>query len=151
MTRTTSQTAIRVHRMASQTQGQDARRVRRRVAAALVLLAIGFLFLVPDPHDHGDAGSLGGLFRPLIRDPIGPTIRGLSPGADPGQARGLPQPSAREFCPVHFWHQVAATGLLVALLLRFFLTAEFRPVSFATLHSVAVLHSFQTRAPPALS
>ncbi len=130
----------------------DERRLfRRRVAAAALLLAIGFLFLVPDPHDHGDAGSLGGLFRPLIRDPIGPTIRGPSPGADPGQARGLPQPSAREFCPVHFWHQVAATGLLVASLLRFFLTAEFRPVSLTALHSVAVLHSFQTRAPPALS
>ncbi|MGH7429243.1 MAG: hypothetical protein ACREJ4_12950 [Candidatus Methylomirabilaceae bacterium] len=127
--------------------------MRRRVAAALVLLAIGFLFLVPDPHDHGDAGSLGGLFRPLIRDPIGLALRGPSPapGADPGQARGLPQPTAREFCPVHFWHQVAATGLLVAFLLRVFLTAEFRPASFAALHSAAALHSFQTRAPPVLS
>ncbi len=129
----------------------DHRVVRRRVAAAVLLLAIGFLFLVPDPHDHGDAGSLGGLFRPLIGDPIGPTVRGPSPAPDADRARGLPQSGAREFCPVHFWHQVAATGLLVAFLLRFFLTAEFRPTSIAALPSVAALHSFQTRAPPALS
>jgi len=151
MTRTMSQTAIRMQRLASKRQGKDSRRVRRRVAAALVLLAIGFLFLVPDPHDHGDAGSLGGLFRPLIRDPIAVGVRGPSPPPDPDQSRGLPQPNAREFCPVHFWHQVAATGLLVAILFRFFLAAEFRPVCFAALHSVAALHSFQTRAPPAFS
>ncbi len=129
----------------------DRRIVRRRVAAVVLLLAIGFLFLVPDPHDHGDVSSLGGLFRPLIRDTIGLGVRGPSLPPDPDQARGLPQPNAREFCPVHFWHQVAATGLLVAILFGFFLTAECRPVSFAALHSVTALHSFQTRAPPALS
>jgi hypothetical protein len=125
--------------------------VKRLVAAAFLLLVIGFLFLVPDPHDHGDIGSLGGLFRPLIREPIGVGVRGSSLPPDADQAKGLPQPSAGEFCPVHFWHQVAATGLLVAILHGFYLAAEFRPVSFALLHWVTAHHTFQTRAPPALS
>ncbi|MGH7410246.1 MAG: hypothetical protein ACREJ6_04180, partial [Candidatus Methylomirabilis sp.] len=98
---------------------------RRRVAAAFVLLAIAFLFLVPDPHDHGDASSLGGLFQLVLPGSTQPfdsaqdrlTTGGSIPTTDPQQTGGTPRPGPQGFCPVHFWQQVAATGLLLALLL----------------------------------
>jgi len=114
-----------------------------RWAAALVVLAIGFLLLVPDPHDHGDVGSLGGLLRPLLPS--------SSRATDPHQSQDEPQPEANGSCPIHFWHQVAATGLLFALLLRFFLGSLFRIPSFVTVPYVTDLGSFHSRAPPVFS
>lgn len=114
----------------------------RRVAAALVLLAIGFLLLVPDPHDHGDAGSLGGLFRLLLP--------GSTANADPQQTQSTPRPGPQGICPVHFWQQVAATGLLLAFLLRFFLNSEFRVLPSVASPSNIYLGSFHSRAPPIL-
>jgi hypothetical protein len=114
-----------------------------RWAAALVVLAIGFLLLVPDPHDHGDADSLGGLLRLLLPD--------SSQTADPHQSQDKPQPEANGSCPIHFWHQVAATGLLFALLLQFFLGSLFRIPSFVTVPYVTDLGSFHSRAPPVFS
>ena len=115
---------------------------KRRVAAALVLLAIGFLLLVPDPHDHGDAGSLGGLFRLLLP--------GSTANADPQQNGGTPRPGPQGICPVHFWQQVAATGLLLAFLLRLFLNSEFRVLPSIASPSNIYLSSFHSRAPPIL-
>jgi hypothetical protein len=115
---------------------------RRRVAAALVLLAIGFLLLVPDSHDHGDVGSLGGLFRLLLP--------GSTANADPQQTQGTPRPGQQGICPVHFWHQVAATGLLLAFLLRLFLNSEFRVLPSIASPSNIYLGSFHSRAPPIL-
>jgi hypothetical protein len=114
----------------------------RRVAAAVVLLAIGFLLLVPDPHDHGDAGSLGGLFRLLLP--------GSTANADPQQTQSTPRPGQQGICPVHFWQQVAATGLLLACLLRFFLSSEFRVLPSIASPSNIYLGSFHSRAPPIL-
>lgn len=111
-----------------------------RVAAALVVLAIGFLLLIPDPHDHGDAGSLGGLLRLLLPS--------SSQTTDPHQSQDVPQPEANGSCPIHFWQQVVATGLLFALLLRFFLSSFFRIPSFVTVPYVTDLGSFHSRAPP---
>ena len=121
---------------------RDRGSTRRRVAAALVLLAIGFLLLVPDPHDHGDAGSLGGLFRLLLPGSTG--------NADPQQTQSTPRPGPQGICPVHFWQQVAATGLLLACLLRFFLNSEFRVLPSIASPSSTYLGSFHSRAPPIL-
>ena len=115
---------------------------KRRVAAALVLLAIGFLLLVPDPHDHGDASSLGGLFRLLLPGSTG--------NADPQQTHSTPRPGQQGICPVHFWQQIAATGLLLAFLLRFFLNSEFRVLPSIASPSNTYLGSFHSRAPPIL-
>ncbi|MDE2059617.1 MAG: hypothetical protein KGL31_06410 [candidate division NC10 bacterium] len=112
----------------------------RRLAAALVVLAIGFLLLAPDPHDHGDAGSLGGLLRPLLPS--------SSRTTDPHQSGDEPQPKANGSCPIHFWHQVAATGLLVVFLLRFSLSSLLRIPSFVITPYVTDLGSFHSRAPP---
>ena len=114
-----------------------------RWAAALMVVAIGFLLLVPDPHDHGDADSLGGLLRLLLP--------GSSQTADPYQSQDKPQPEANGSCPIHFWHQVAATGLLFALLLQFFLSSLFHIPSFVTVPYVTDLGSFHSRAPPVFS
>lgn len=111
-----------------------------RWAAALVVLAIGFLLLAPDPHDHGDAASLGGLLRPLLP--------GSSQTHDAHQSEDEPQTEANESCPIHFWHQVAATGLLVIFLLRCFFGSHFRIPSFVTVLSITHLDSFHSRAPP---
>jgi hypothetical protein len=105
-----------------------------------VVLAIGFLLLAPDPHDHGDAGSLGGLLRLLLPS--------SSQTAVPHQSGDEPQPEANGSCPIHFWHQVAATGLLIIFLLRFSLRSLFRIPSFVTIPHVTDLGSFQSRAPP---
>lgn len=115
---------------------------RQRGAAAFALLAIAFLLLVPDPHDHGDAGSLGGLFRPLLP--------GSSPMTGAQQTGAKPRPGPQESCPIHFWQQVASTVLLLALLLRFFLDSEFRVLPFVALPSATSLGSFHSRAPPIL-
>jgi hypothetical protein len=115
-------------------------RGRARLIAALIILAIGFLLLAPDPHDHGDAASLGGLLRPLLP--------GSNQTHDAHQSEDEPQTEANESCPIHFWHQVAATGLLVALLLQFFLGSLCRISSFITVFHVTDLGSFQSRAPP---
>ena len=114
-----------------------------RLTAALVVLAFGFLLLAPDPHDHGDAGSLGGLLRLLLP--------GSSQTADPHQSGDEPQPEANGSCPIHFWHQVAATGLFFALLLQFFLGSPFRIPPFVTVPYVTDLGSFHSRAPPVFS
>lgn len=124
-------------------QRRESRCRSRRLAAALVVLAIGFMLLAPDPHDHGDAGSIGGLFRLLLPN--------SSHAADPHQSRDKSQPEADESCPVHFWYQVAATGLLFVLLLRFFLSSLFSTPSFVTFHAITHLESFHSRAPPAFS
>jgi len=129
---------------------RDRGSTKRRGAAALVLLAIGFLLLVPDPHDHGDAGSLGGLFRLLLPGSTRLTTGGSTANADPQQTQSTPRPGPQGICPVHFWQQVAATGLLLAFLLRFFLSSEFRVLpSIATLSNIC-LGSFHSRAPPIL-
>jgi hypothetical protein len=120
------------------------------VAAALVLLAIGFLLLVPDPHDHGDVGSLGGLFRLLLPGSTRLTTGGSTANADPQQTQSTPRPGQQGICPVHIWQQVAATGLLLALLLRFFLDSEFRVLPSVALPSNTYLGSFHSRAPPIL-
>lgn len=114
-----------------------------RWAAALVVLAIGFLLLAPDPHDHGDAASLGGLLRLLLPD--------SSHTHDSHQSQDEPQPEANGSCPIHFWHQVAATGLFFAFLLQFFLSSLFHISSFITIPCVTGLGSCHSRAPPALS
>lgn len=111
-----------------------------RWAAALVVLAIGFLLLAPDPHDHGDAASLGGLLRLFLP--------GSSQETDPHQSQDMPQPGANSSCAIHFWHQVAATGSLFALLLQFFLGSLFHIPSFLTVSSITDLGSFHSRAPP---
>ncbi len=111
-----------------------------RLTAAVVILAIGFLLLAPDPHDHGDAASLGGLLRLFLP--------GSSQTHDAHQSEGEPQTEANESCPIHFWHQVAATGLLVALLLHFFFGSLCRISSFITVFHVTDLGSFHSRAPP---
>lgn len=116
---------------------------RGRLAAIFVVLAIGFLLLVPDPHDHGDAGSLGGLLRLLLPGP--------ATSADPHQTAGNARPEANGSCPIHFWQQVAATGLLLALPLRFFLSALFRIAASVTRPYVTDLGSFHSRAPPVFS
>ncbi len=103
-------------------------------------LAISFLLLAPDPHDHGDAGSLGGLLRLFLP--------ASHQAADPHHSQDEPQSEADGSCPIHFWHQVAATGLLFALLLRFFLSSLFSTPSFVTVLSTTHLESFQSRAPP---
>jgi len=121
---------------------RDRGSTRRRVAAALVLLAIGFLLLVPDPHDHGDVGSLGGLFRLLLP--------GSTANADPQQTQSTPRPGPQGICPVHFWQQVAATGLLLAFLLRLFLNSEFRVLLSIASPNNTYLGSFHSRAPPIL-
>ena len=121
---------------------RDRATTRRRGAAALILLAIGFLLLVPDPHDHGDVGSLGGLFRLLLP--------GSTANADPQQTQSTPRPGPQGICPVHFWQQVAATGLLLACLLRFFLNSEFRVLPSIASPSYSYLGSFHSRAPPIL-
>jgi hypothetical protein len=120
------------------------------VAAALVLLAIGFLLLVPDPHDHGDAGSLGGLFRLLLPGSTRLTTGGSAANADPQQNGGTPRPGQQGICPVHFWQQVAATGLLLAFLLRLFLNSELRVLPSIASPSNIYLGSFHSRAPPIL-
>lgn len=107
-----------------------------------MVLAIGFMLLAPDPHDHGDAGSLGGLLRLLLPS--------SSHAADPHQSEDNPQSEAAGSCPVHFWHLVAATGLLVAFLLEFALASRFRILSFVTVLSATDPVSFQSRAPPFL-
>lgn len=114
-----------------------------RWAAALVVLAIGFLLLAPDPHDHGDAGSLGGLLRLFLPS--------ASQTTDPHQSQDESQPEANGSCPIHFWQQVAATGLLFALLLQFFLGSLFRIPPFVTVPYVTDLGSFHSRAPPVIS
>jgi hypothetical protein len=129
-----------MHVDTSNPEMRDEGRVRRRVAAALVLLAIGFLLLVPDPHDHGDAGSLGGLFRLLLP---GSTAHG-----DPQKAQGTPRAGQQGICPVHFWQQVAGTGLLLAFLLGVLLRSELRVLFTVALPSTTPLVSFQIRAPP---
>lgn len=120
------------------TRGRSNRRL-----AALVALAIGFLLVAPDPHDHGDAGSIGGLLRLLLPD--------SSQTAGPHHPEDESQPEANGSCPIHFWHQVAATGLLFALLLQFFLGSLFHISSFVTVPSVTVSGSFHSRAPPVFS
>ena len=107
-----------------------------------MLAAMGFLFLVPDPHDHGDASSLGGLFRLLLPNSTSTT--------DSQQTGTKSRPGPQGLCPVHFWQQVAATGLLLALLLRFFLSSEFRVLQFTRPSGVTGLRSFHNRAPPIL-
>src|SRR3972149_9862904 len=125
---------------------RDRGSTRRRVAAALVLLAIGFLLLVPDPHDHGDAGSLGGLFRLLLPGSTRLTTGGSTANADPQQNGGTPRPGQQGICPVHFWQQVAATGLLLAFLIRVFFSVEFRVLQSVALPSNIYLGSFHSRA-----
>jgi hypothetical protein len=115
---------------------------RQRGAAAFALLAIAFLLLVPDPHDHGDAGSLGGLFQPLLPSSIPIT------GAQ--QTGAKPRPGRQQICPIHLWQQVASTVLPLALLLRFFPQFELRALSFVTLRGLTNLDSFHNRAPPIL-
>lgn len=127
-------------------QGPDNRRrvsERRRGVAVSVLLAIAFLLLVPDPHDHGDANSLGGLFRFLFP--------GSVPISGPQQAGTTPRPEPRGFCPIHFWQQVAATALLLALLPLFFLSSESRAALYLLAPSTTDSRSFHNRAPPILS
>lgn len=109
--------------------------------AALVVLAIGFLLLAPDPHDHGDAGSLGGLLRPLL--PASSQTHAAH------QSEDEPQPETNDSCPIHFWHQVAATGLLFAIVLQLFLVSLPHNPLFVTLPYVTDLGSFHSRAPPA--
>lgn len=113
---------------------------RHRVAVVFMLLAIGFLLLVPDPHDHGDAGSLGGLFRLLLP--------GSTANADSRQPGGTPRPGPHGFCPVHFWQQVAAAGLLLAFVFRFLLSSELRVLPSTASPSSTYLGSFHSRAPP---
>ena len=115
-------------------------RISERLAAALVVLAIGFLLLAPDPHDHGDAGSLGGLLRLFLPN--------SSRTADPHHSEDEAQPEANGSCAIHFWHQVAATGLLMIFLLRFSLSSLFRFPSFVTAPCTIDLQSFHSRAPP---
>ncbi|HZY32081.1 MAG TPA: hypothetical protein VFF86_10635 [Candidatus Methylomirabilis sp.] len=129
---------------------RDRGSIRRRVAAALVLLAIGFLLLVPDPHDHGDAGSLGGLFRLLLPGSTRLTTGGSTANADPQKTQSTPRAGQQGICPVHFWHQVAATGLLLAFLLRLFLNSEFRVLLPIASPNSTYLGSFHSRAPPIL-
>lgn len=124
---------------------QGCERIQRRwggsrVAAALVVLAIGFLLLAPDPHDHGDAGSLGGLLRLLLPS--------ASQTTDSQPSQDESQPEANGSCPIHFWQQVAATGLLVVFLLRFFFGSLFRIPLFLTVPYSTDLGSFHSRAPP---
>lgn len=130
--------------------GGDGSAGGQRGAAAFALLAIAFLLLVPDPHDHGDAGSLGGLFRPLLPGSTWLTTGGSSPMTDAQQTGTKPRPGPQESCPIHFWQQVASTILLLALLLRFFLDSEFRVLPFVALPSATSLGSFHSRAPPIL-
>lgn len=118
-------------------------RNRGRLVAACVLLAISFLLLAPDPHDHGDAASLGGLLRLFLP--------GSSQAPDPSQSQDVPQSGASGSCAIHFWQQVAAAGILFALLLRFFLSSLFHIPSFVTVPSITHLESFHSRAPPAFS
>ena len=118
-------------------------RKREHLAAALVVVAIGFLLLVPDPHDHGDAASLGGLLRLFLPS--------ASQTTDPHQSGDEPQPEANGSCLIHFWQQVAATGLLVVFLLRFFFGSLFRIPLFLVVPSVTDLGSFHSRAPPVFS
>lgn len=113
-----------------------------RLTAALVILAIGFLLLAPDPHDHGDAGSLGGLLR-LFLSGTGQTH------GDPHHHADESQPEMNGSCPIHFWHQIAATGLLVVCLLQFFLGTLHNILLRATTPYVTELGSSQSRAPPA--
>ncbi|MDD5558406.1 hypothetical protein [Candidatus Methylomirabilis sp.] len=114
-----------------------------RWAAALVVLAISFLLLAPDPHDHGDAASLGGLLRLFLPS--------ASQTTDSHQSQDKSQPEANGSCPIHFWQQVATTGLLVVFLLRFFLGSLFRIPSFVTVPCITDLGSFHSRAPPVFS
>lgn len=111
--------------------------------AIFLLLNISLLLLTPDPHDHGDVGSLGGLLRLLLP--------GSSQTTDPYQSQDKPQSEANGSCPIHFWHQVAATGLFFALLLQFFLGSAFRIPPFVTVPYITDLGSFQSRAPPVFS
>ncbi|HWR21428.1 MAG TPA: hypothetical protein VN444_06160 [Verrucomicrobiae bacterium] len=113
------------------------------MAAVCVLFAIGFLLLAPDPHDHGDAGSLGGLLRLFLPN--------SSQTADPHQSEDEPQSETNGSCPIHFWHQVAATGLLFALLLQFSLLSHLHIPSFVAVPYVTELGSFHSRAPPVFS
>src|SRR3989304_5004798 len=131
-----------MHMATATLEMRDRGSIRRRVAAALVLLAMGSLLLGPDPHDHGDAGSLGGLFRLLLP--------GSAANADPQQTQSTARSGQQGICPVHFWQQVAATGLLLAFLLRLFLKSEFRVVPSVALPSNIYLGSFHSRAPPIL-
>ncbi|MBI2902173.1 MAG: hypothetical protein HYY12_01110 [Candidatus Methylomirabilis oxyfera] len=129
-----------------------------RGAAALVLLAIGFLLLVPDPHDHGDAGSLGGLFRLLVPGSTGSfdpaqdrlTTSGPTSDGDPQKTQGAPRAGQQGICPVHFWQQVAATGLVLAFLLRLTLNSEFRVLPSVASPGNTYLGAFHSRAPPIL-
>ncbi|MBI2883320.1 MAG: hypothetical protein HYY11_05380 [Candidatus Methylomirabilis oxyfera] len=114
-----------------------------RLTAALVVLAIGFLLLAPDPHDHGDVSSLGGLLRLFLPS--------SSQAADPHQSQDQSQPEANGSCAIHFWQQVAATGLFFALLLQFFLGSLFHIPLFLTVPSITVPGSFHSRAPPVFS
>lgn len=126
-------------------QGPDNRRrvsERRRGVAVSVLLAIAFLLLVPDPHDHGDANSLGGFFRFLFP--------GSVPITGPQQAGTKPRPEPLGFCPIHFWQQVAATALLLAFLLLFFLSSESRASLYLLAPNTTSSRSFHNRAPPIL-
>jgi hypothetical protein len=118
----------------------DRQREKGRLVAALVVLAIGFMLLAPDPHDHGDAGSLGGLLRLLLP--------GSGHAADAHQSEDDPQSEADGSCPIHFWHLVAATGLLIVCMLRLFLGSFPYNPSFITWPSVTDLGSFHSRAPP---
>lgn len=127
---------------------QGCERIQRRLGgcravAALAVLAFSFLLVAPDPHDHGDAASLGGLLRLFLPD--------SSQTPDPHQSQDVPQPGASGSCAIHFWQQVAAAGLLFALLLRFFLSYFFSTPSFVTFPSITVLESFHSRAPPVFS
>jgi hypothetical protein len=112
----------------------------RRAAAAVILLAMAFLLLVPDPHDHGDAGSLGGVFRSLMP--------GATPAPAASQASAVPQRPGRSLCPVHLWHQIAGTGLVLVLLVSVALTAGRYAPHVGTVPSVLQDPSTHTRGPP---
>lgn len=121
-------------------QRRESRHGHGRLTAALVVLAIGFLLVAPDPHDHGDAGSIGGLLRLLLP--------GSNQTADSHHSEDESQPKADGSCPIHFWHQVAATGLLVILLLQFFLGSLCHISLFVVVPYITELGSFRSRAPP---
>lgn len=119
-------------------------RARRRAALSMALL-IGTLLMAPDPHDHGDAFSLGGLLRPLL--PVSaehPAPHPDKPGDETSQAE------TDSTCPIHAWNQLVATGLILAICIAILLISEWRFAPAFPSSRPILLGTVRSRAPPIL-
>jgi len=118
----------------------------RRVIGSAIAVVIGILLLAPDPHDHGDALSIGGLLRPLL-----PASAAHRPPAHPDKASDEPSRAETDrTCPIHVWNQLVATGLVLAICLTILLESERRFVRAVPPSRYILFVAVHSRAPPLL-